>query len=227
MHKWAYRFSAIAVIVLSSLAAHADTYQLFNIGSDNGYHFVGMDDLWRRRNQGYSHSQNYLSENLSDADSYYIYSNGILTFVFYSATDPVFSADNGTPCTPSVPAGGFVLRGVCNNGRDAFTGQLSAGEDINEVYEGPSFTNIYPGPQSELIYMNSVGDIVFNDPTNEYWFFAEDLTTSTPEPGTLLLVGTGFLSVAGRIRRRRARSNEELPGSRGAVNGAPIQHRTR
>jgi PEP-CTERM motif len=202
MHKWAYRFSAIAVIVLFSLAAHADTYQLFNIGSDNGYHFVGMDDLGDVVIKVIAPPELPVGEP-SDADLYYIYSNGILTFVFYSATDPVFSADNGTPCTPSVPAGGFVLRGVCNNGRDAFTGQLSAGEDINEVYEGPSFTNIYPGPQSELIYMNSVGDIVFNDPTNEYWFFAEDLTTSTPEPGTLLLVGTGFLSVAGRIARRK------------------------
>jgi hypothetical protein len=48
--------------------------------------------------------------------------------------------------------------------------------------------------------MHSRGDIVFDDYFSEQWFEAIDLTI--PEPGGILLLGSGALTAIGAMRRR-------------------------
>jgi hypothetical protein len=51
--------------------------------------------------------------------------------------------------------------------------------------------------------MNASGDFVWADGREEDFFEAIDLTTApTPEPSSILLIGTGALFAAGAMRRR-------------------------
>jgi len=187
--------SSVASAVLAFVAfagpatAKADTYIISFLNSDQGYHFYGMDDSGHvvLNNPGCGISGCWLN-----------YLDGSFVNTVFSA--PSITADNGTPCTPSVPAGGSVIHGVCNNGRDAFTGFLSSGQVLPSIYVGPAFQNL-PYRGDGLLYMNSLGDIVFDDVFNEAWY--EAIPATTPEPAGLLLLATGALGIAALAARRR------------------------
>jgi len=184
---------AIAVFTLAAFAApasaRADVYNISFLNSDQGYHFFGMDDAGHvvLNNPGCGISGCWLN-----------YLDGSFVNTVFSA--PSITADNGTPCTPSVPSGGSVIHGVCNNGRDAFTGYLSAGQVLPGVYVGVAFQS-FPYKGDGLLFMNSLGDIVFDDVFNEAWY--EAIPATTPEPAGLLLLATGALGIAALAMRRR------------------------
>jgi hypothetical protein len=134
-----------------------------------------------------------------------------------SVDPPSLHYDDGVPCAPSTGDPNFVvLGGVCNNGHEIFGGaDFGGGIPQYGVWTGPD-----PGADflvSGLFYggfINHLGDAVFivisrgNARSELDW--AEDLTTSTPEPGSLFLVGSGgLLLVAGLLRSpwRRAKSS--------------------
>src|ERR1700723_1562553 len=77
----------------------------------------------------------------------------------------------------------------------------------NGIFNGPDpVTNLIfggiPFPNQQFLAENSFGDIVWDDTIRENAFEAVDLTShEAPEPGTVLLVGTGLLAI-GSIRRR-------------------------
>lgn len=187
---------AIAVLLFTtSLSSFADTYELFALHSDQDYFFYGMDD-----------SGTVVITTAPGCETnncFFTYSNGVLTDT--TATAPSIVDDQGTPCTPSLPLGGTVLHGVCNNGREAFTGSFSQSQIRAGVYTGPSLDDVVYPNGAGLVFMNSVGDIVFDDDFQDTWFEAIDMTT-TPEPGTLILLGTGMIGLAGIARRKFSRT---------------------
>jgi hypothetical protein len=155
--------------------AHADTYQLFNLGEDNAMSFLGLS------------------------------STGLAFFDNTSSIAPTFTPDNGTPCSPPLPAGWQAYRAVCNNGRVAWTGTY----DSNPPTEVYFTTN--PTPPTTLtqlggssIFVNSIGDAIFDDAFQDNWYEAVDLNTlATPEPGSLVLLATGILALLAITFRRR------------------------
>jgi hypothetical protein len=161
---------------------HADTYKIINLGTDNEHSIVDIDT-----------SGDLIIFNEFTLD-YETYTNGVL--VNTTSTLPSLTYDNGTPC--SVPSGFALATGsksVCNNGRTGFGSRFNPNLDEAGVYTGPvsSLTLVDPDGSADTAVLNASGDFAWSDGVFEDNFEAIDLTT--PEPNSLLLVGTGCLSL--------------------------------
>jgi hypothetical protein len=200
-------FAAVITIAGSQLIAPtpalADTYAIFNLGNDNGHSIYGMD------NSG-------TVVILQGLDLYQTYVDGAL--VSSSTTAPNLNYDNGAPCTPTVSAPITWSSGVgqtrCNNGHEVYFGTfpvpppnlfgrgIFTGPDLTGHLTDPSILPVDSSPVDQVV-MNASGDFVWADGREEIFFEAIDLTTApTPEPGSILLFGTGALAAVGAIRRR-------------------------
>ena len=148
--------------------------------------------------------------------------------VFFAPTalPPSLAYDNGSPCTGALPTF-FSGPGACvsNNGHEVFGGwyynpvlatTLCAGP-TSGVAEGifcgnngtligiftgfDPFADWFSGSADEIV-LNAAGDFGVVDGRDDKAFLGVDLTTPTPEPNTLILVGAGCLSLFWVLRRR-------------------------
>lgn len=189
----------IVAIFTASKPVLGDTYQKFLLTIDNVY-FYGMDDSG---NVALDASLSCPGPN----PCYDTFHDGVLTG-FLVPTPGLVVNDSGTPCTPALPPGGHLNHGICNNGRDAFTGRLTPSQPYAGLYMGsyPTINTIEPSHFGEgFIFMNGNGDIVIDDVFTEDWYFFLDTSTSVPEPDSIILLGTGALGILSVIRRRVCR----------------------
>ncbi|HEX7158258.1 MAG TPA: PEP-CTERM sorting domain-containing protein [Edaphobacter sp.] len=189
-------FLVAALFSTTAKLASADTYKMFALANDAGTSFYSMDD-----SGNVALATGFCPPGPPNVPCYDTYHYGVPT-ALGTFVVPTFTDDQGTPCTPAVPPGGHVLGGVCNNGREVFTGTLSGSQVFPGLYSGsfPDINTIVPSHfGGDGLYMNSNGDIVVDDIFSENWYFFQD--TSVPEPGSILLFGTGALAAIGAIRR--------------------------
>jgi hypothetical protein len=181
--------SLVATLFLVPAQIHADTYAIFNLGTDDGFNIVDID----------TSGQVVIFDTFTL--DYLTYNHGVL--VNTTSTLPSLPYDNGTPC--SAPAGFSVNpsnKVICNNGRIGFGSHSNTNSDPDGVYTGPlsSLTLVELSGTDDLAVLNSSGDFAWSNGIVEDNFEAIDLTT--PEPNSLLLVGTGCLSLFCVLRRK-------------------------
>jgi PEP-CTERM motif len=188
---------AIAVLLFTSpMSANADTYTVYNLGEANFNNVFGIDTAG---------AVVIFNGNCGDpgASCYTTYVKGII--VGESTTAPSLTYDDGTPC--SVPSG-FAFAGgtpglaVCNNGRTGFGSRYNPNGDPAGIYTGPlsDLALVQPFGSTDKLALNGSGDFAWTDGIDEEIFEAVD--TTVPEPSTMLLVGSGLISLIGPLRRR-------------------------
>jgi hypothetical protein len=195
-------FAAAILTIAASLFtappnANADTYQIFNLGGANPRNIFGIDTA------GTVVVSDVLCPVGNTSPCYQTFFDGVATSGFLLAP-PSLTYDNGSPCTPTVPAGTAVFNGECNNGREVF-GALFNSPLVQGVFIGPDpVADFFHSGSADKIVLNAAGDFAWTDGLDEELFEAVDLTTDStvPEPNSMLLLGTGVLAAAGVVRRR-------------------------
>jgi hypothetical protein len=184
-----------ATLSLVPARVHADTYMIYGLAT-GAQVVVGIDNLGQVV---------ILNE---DSSEYFTYDNGVL--VNTTSTLPNLTYDNGVVGC-SAPAGFLTIMiiNVCNNGRIGFGSFSNPNGDATGVYTGPVSDLTFVKPDETIFstpVLNSSGDFAWtggnSDSQIEESYEAVDLTTLTPEPGSLLLVGTGCFSLLCVLRRK-------------------------
>jgi hypothetical protein len=119
----------------------------------------------------------------------------------YSTSAPALNYDGGSACDPVLFPGLTPMRGVCNDGHAIVGGFY---DNHFGIWNGPD-------PVADLIdingsfdggYMNASGEAVFIDGRHDALVVADaPLISIAPEPSSLILLGTGCISMLVAFRR--------------------------
>jgi hypothetical protein len=152
---------------------------------------------------------------------YVTYTDGLATATSSTAPDLVY--DDGAPCG-STPAGFNASKTVCNNGWIGLGTLYNPNGDPNGVYAGSaSDLQFLHNGSADQVFLNSRGDFAWTDGQSEQIFVAmlnsaplfqgqsalfvepDFDPVTTPEPTSLLLVGSGLLLFVAAVRRKASR----------------------
>lgn len=214
--QWLGSAIVAVVVILFSAArpALADSYTVVNLGDADGHGIYGIDTagdvvIWGSNGCGITATYCYVT-----------YVNGVATG--NSSIAPILAFDNGTPCS-STPAGFNASKTVCNSGWTALGSLYNPNGDLNGIYFGlgSDLDYIHSG-SADQVFLNSFGDFAWTDGQTDQMYeliytsapsfntldalVSKDFVPAeTPEPASLVLVGTGLVWATAMIRRRTNR----------------------
>ncbi|WP_433975851.1 PEP-CTERM sorting domain-containing protein [Tunturiibacter lichenicola] len=180
-------------------AAHADTFQVYNLGVDSN-DAVGINDA----GIALLISGHFCSD--GNPSCYQSFQNGNL--VSQSDTFPSsFISDNGVSCNYIAPTGYTLVQySVCNGSAQVVVVRNSFDSGDTEVRELAAGSNtagdlVLRIGEPAGVFVNPSGDVLFTD--GDFGFVYQAIA-QTPEPSTFFMMGTGILGMVRLMRRRHS-----------------------